>query len=558
MSHADDLPFRSRRPSMLATGGMVATSQPLAAQAGVDILRAGGNAADAAVATAAALAVTEPTSTGLGGDCFALFYEAPSKTVHAVNGSGRAPAALSIDLLAKRGITGTFLGAGAEARPHLVTVPGTAAGWADTLERHGRMPLAEVLQPAIRLSEEGFPVSPLIANYWGEQMHLLEAGPNGDELMIDGHAPRPGEVWRNPRLASVLRTMADGGPEEFYGGGAGRAIVEVLRGLGGVMTLDDLARHHSTFDDPISTTYRGMTVYECPPNGQGLTVLLALNILDGFDLASMAHGSPQYWHTLIEALRLGFADSRWFVADPDVTDVPVQALLSPQYAERRRMLIDPDAAHTTYAHGEVAAQPAAVTGGAGGGVGGSDTVYLAAVDGDGNACSFINSNFAGFGTGIVPRGCGFSLQNRGAGFSLERDHPNALEGGKRPYHTIIPAMTTYEDGTLHASFGVKGGFMQPPGHVLVLTNMLDYGMEPQAALDQPRFALRPGVAGGSVLLESGIPVETMSALAAMGHDVVPSTDRFAFGTGHAIMRDRETGVLWGGADPRADGTAIGY
>ena len=551
MPHADNLPFRSRRAPVLATGGMVATSQPLAATAGVEILRAGGNAADAAVATAAALAVVEPTSTGLGGDCFALYYDAPSQQVHAVNGSGRAPQALTIEALAERGISGTFLGAGAEARPHLVTVPGTAAGWHDTLERHGRMGLAEVLRPAIRLAEDGFPVTPLIANYWREQMPLLEAGPNGEELMIDGHAPRPGEIWRNAGLAAVLRTVAEGGPAAFYGGEAGRAIVDVLTGLGGLMTLEDLERHESSFEPPISTTYRGMTVYECPPNGQGLTVLLALNILEGFDLAAMDRGSPQYWHTLIEAMRLAFADSRYFIADPTVTQVPVRELLSAEYAAQRRALIDPAKAQPAQVHGDLVAQAGAVAGG-------SDTVYLTAVDGDGNACSFINSNFAGFGTGIVPRDCGFSLQNRGAGFSLDPQHPNALAGGKRPYHTIIPAMTTYEDGALHASFGVKGGFMQPPGHVHMLVNMLDHGMDPQAALDAPRLSLRPGTADGAVHLEPEIAVETMSALARMGHDVVPSTDRFSFGTGHAIVRDRESGVLWGGADPRADGAAIGF
>jgi gamma-glutamyltranspeptidase/glutathione hydrolase len=550
MPHADNLPFQSRRGPVLATGGMVATAQPLAATAGVEIMRAGGNAADAAVATAAALAVVEPTSTGLGGDCFALFYDAPSQEVHAVNGSGRAPQALTIQALAERGISSMF-GASPESRPHVVTVPGTAAGWHDTLERHGRMGLAEVLQPAIRLAEGGFPVTPLIAVYWDEQMPLLEAGPNGEELMIDGHAPRPGEIFRNPGMASVLRTIAEGGPAAFYGGEAGRAIVEVLSNLGGLMTVEDLENHHSTFEPPISTTYRGMNVYECAPNGQGLTVLMALNILEGFDIAAMDRQSPQYWHTLIEAMRLAFADSRYFVADPSKTDVPVQALLSAEYADRRRALLDPSMARPAQTHGDVArvAQPVG---------GGSDTVYLTAVDGDGNACSFINSNFAGFGTGIVPRGFGFSMQNRGAGFSLDPDHPNALAGGKRPYHTIIPAMTTYKDGALHASFGVKGGFMQPPGHVHMLVNMLDHGMNPQAALDAPRLSLRPGTADGAVHLEPEIAVETMSALARMGHEVVPSTDRFSFGTGHAIVRDRETGVLWGGADPRADGAAVGY
>ena len=550
MPHADNLPFNSRRPSTLASGGMVATSQQLAALAGVDILRAGGNAADAAVATAAALAVTEPTSTGLGGDCFALYYEAATKTVHAVNGSGRAPAASSIEALAERGVEGTFLNAGPVARPHTVTVPGTAAGWHDTLQRHGRMALSDVLQPAIRLADDGFPMTPIISAYWDEQMPLLEAGPNGDELMIDGHAPRPGEIWRNANLAAVLRTIAEGGPEAFYGGDAGSAIVDVLGGLGGLMTADDLTSHTTTFDPPISTTYRGMKIYECSPNGQGLTVLIALNILEGFDLASMDRGSPEYWHTLIEAIRLAFADSRWYVADPSRVEVPVEQLLLSQYAASRRALIDPQQALPDLAHGEV--------GDAGGDGAGTDTVYLTAVDGDGNACSFINSNYAGFGTGIVPQGMGFSLQNRGANFSLDPAHPNALAGGKRPYHTIIPAMSTYEDGTLHASFGVKGGFMQPPGHVHMVVNMLDHGLGPQAALDAPRLSLRAGTAASPVSLETGIPVETMSALAVMGHHVVPSTDRFTFGTGHAIVRNPENGVLSGGADPRVDGAAIGY
>ena len=366
----------------------------------------------------------------------------------------------------------------------------------------------------------------------------------------DGHAPRPGEIWRNANLAAVLRTIAEGGPEAFYGGDAGSAIVDVLGGLGGLMTADDLTSHTTTFDPPISTTYRGMKIYECSPNGQGLTVLIALNILEGFDLASMDRGSPEYWHTLIEAIRLAFADSRWYVADPSRVEVPVEQLLLSQYAASRRALIDPQQALPDLAHGEV--------GDAAGDGAGTDTVYLTAVDGDGNACSFINSNYAGFGTGIVPQGMGFSLQNRGANFSLDPAHPNALAGGKRPYHTIIPAMSTYEDGTLHASFGVKGGFMQPPGHVHMVVNMLDHGLGPQAALDAPRLSLRAGTAASPVSLETGIPVETMSALAVMGHHVVPSTDRFTFGTGHAIVRNPESGVLSGGADPRVDGAAIGY
>ena len=552
VSHADDLSFRSRRSPVLATKGMVATSHPLAAQAGLEMLRGGGNAADAAVATAAALAVVEPTSTGLGGDCFALFYEASTRTVHAVNGSGRAPAALTIEALAERGIREAMFGAGV----HTVTVPGAAAGWTDTVDRHGRLTLASVLQPAIRLAAEGAPVPPVIASYWNEQLPKLQASPNGGELTIDGRAPRAGEVWHNRNLASVLRSLAEGGPDAFYQGEAGRAIIEVVQDLDGLMTPEDLARHYSTFEHPISTTYRGIAVHECPPNGQGITTLLALNILEGFDLASMDRESPAYWHTLIEALRLAFADSRWYVADPALSDIPVAQLLSESYAEQRRALIDPDAATPDQTYGELPGRvPSAA---AAGSHGGSDTVYMTAVDGDGNACSFINSNYAGFGTGIVPRGCGFSLQNRGANFSLDPEHPNALAPGKRPYHTIIPAMSTRADGSLHASFGVKGGFMQPPGQVQLLVNMVDHGMDPQAALDAPRFCLRTGMASAAVHLEAGIPVETMSALAVMGHDVIPSTDRFVFGTGHAIVRGPESGVLWGGADPRADGAAVGY
>ena len=543
MSHADDLPFRSRRANVLASNGMVATSQPLAAQAGLDMLKAGGNAADAAIATAAALAVTEPTSTGLGGDCFALYYDASTREVSAVNGSGRAPAGLSLELLAERGITAES-GIGGPSSVHTVTVPGTAAGWRDTLDRHGTMTLAEVLQPAIALAERGFPVSPLIADYWVEQMPRVLQQPNSQELTIEGRGPRPGEIWRNPGLAGVLRAIAEGGVEAFYEGDPARAIVAVCEQLGGTMTLNDLTAHHSTFEPPISTSYRGYTVYECPPNGQGLAPLIALSILDGFDLASLDPLSPERLHLLIEAMRLGFADARWFVCDPAFGDPPVERLLSPEYTAERRALIDPARANPAFEHGVPE-----LDGG---------TVYLSAVDGQGNACSFINSNYVGFGTGIVPKGYGFSLQNRGLGFSLDPEHPSALAPGKRPYHTIIPCMTVRPDGSLHASFGVKGGFAQPPGHVQVLSNMLDHGMDPQSALDTPRFVIQGGVAAGAVAIETGVPVETMDALARLGHDIVPSTDRFAFGTGHIIVRDAETGVLWGAAEPRADGAAVGF
>ena len=536
--------FESRRSPVLARNGIVATSQPLAAQAGLEMLREGGNAADAAVATAAVLNVVEPTSTGIGGDCFCLFYDAHDQQVHAVNGSGRAPAALTIETLKAAGCDGEMPNLG----PHAVTVPGTAAGWEDTLARHGRLPLAKVLAPAIRLAEEGHPVAPIISQAWQRAADLLQsASPNGEEMLIEGRGPHPGELRKNPNLGKVLRVVADGGAEAFYQGWAGQAVVDVLQSLGGVMTVNDLAQHCSTFEPPISTTYRGYTIYECAPNGQGLTALIALNILEGYDLQTLDPRSSAYTHLLIEALRLAFADTRWFIADPTQSSVPVEGLLSKDYASERGELIDP-----------LQVQPDP---GRGAPVHSSDTVYLSAADGDGNACSFINSNYKGVGTGIVPQGCGFTLQNRGAGFVLDPHHPNALAPGKRPYHTIIPAMSTHADGTLHASFGVMGGYNQPQGHVQIFANLVDHEMDPQLALDMPRFSIYDDPPNGGVYVEDGYPTTTMSELAELGHEVVPVSElrRTVFlGKGQIILRDRESGVLWGGSDPRSDGAAVGF
>ncbi|MFQ5381421.1 MAG: gamma-glutamyltransferase family protein [Dehalococcoidia bacterium] len=541
MTHAENLPFRSRRAPVRSLRGSVATSQPLAAQAGLEILMTGGNAADAAVATAAALAVTEPTGTGPGGDCFALFYESATRRVRALNGSGRAPAALSIGVLADRGIEGEI----PLSSPHAVTVPGTVAGWEDTLAEWGTLAFVDVLRPAIRLAEEGFPVSGLIAAYWAEEAAKLRLTARGSELLKDGRAPRAGEIWRNPGLAGVLRTLCEGGAAAFYEGDPGRAIVRAVREAGGLIEESDLADHESTLEEPLHTTYRGVTAYACPPNGQGLATLLSLNILEGFELAGLDPLSAEHLHYSIEAMRLGFADARWHVADPAVSDQPVAALLSKEYGSARRVLIDPRAATLTHLPGEPNAA-------------GSDTVYLAVVDREGNACSFINSNYAGVGTGIVPEGMGFPLQNRGANFSLDPGHPNALAGRKRPYHTIMPGLATDASGELFACFGVKGGFMQPQGQLQVLVNLVDHRMDPQDALDRPRFCLRPALPSGDVALEVGIPVETMHALARMGHRVIPSTDRFLFGTGQVILRDPAEGAFWAGSDPRADGAAVGW
>ena len=519
---------------------MVASSQPLATMAGVWVLRSGGNAADAAVATAAALAVVEPGATGIGGDCFSLFYDAGRGVVEAVNGSGRSPKALTPEL------AGGPAGFDPQG-PHAVTVPGTIAGWVDTVERFGRMPMAEVLAPAIALAEDGFPVTPIISGGWKRQEELLRSRePAGHDLLVDGRAPRSGEVWTNPPIARVMRAVAEGGSDAFYKGWPARAIVEALQMNGGCMTAGDLADHRSSFDDPISTTYRDYTVYECPPNGQGITALMALNILEGFDIASTRPRSPEALHTTIEAIRLAFADARAYVADPTRARVPVDAMLSKRYAAKRRRLISSEAAIGFATAGRLP--------------GGSDTVYLCTADGEGNACSFINSNYHGFGSGIVPRNCGFSLQNRGAGFVLEPDHPNALRGGKRPYHTIIPAMLTRPGGSLMGPFGVMGAWNQPQGHVQAVVNLVDRGMDPQSAIDEPRFSIYDDPPNGDIWVEAAIPVATISALAQLGHPVRPASGALrtsVVGQGQIIVRDPETGVLWGGSDPRGDGCAIG-
>ncbi len=534
-------PFESRRSPVYARRGMVASSQPLATHAGLEVLMQDGNAADAAVATAAALNVTEPMSTGLGGDCFALFYEGDSGKISALNGSGRAPAHLNLDLLRRQGFEKEL----PPYHAHTVTVPGACAGWCDLVERHGTLPMERILSPAIRLAEEGFPVAPITAHSWarGAKRQLAHA-PGGHALLIDGRAPRAGEIFRNPGLARTFRTIAAGGKEEFYKGNIPKKIAAAVQRAGGVMDEEDLAAHRSTWEPPISTMHKGVRVYEGPPNGQGLVALLALNLLSNLDLPPEAL-APQRLHLLIEALRLAFADGGWYVADPAFAHIPVDGLLSATYAKERARLIDPERANLRREHGTPPA--------------GSDTVYFSVVDGQGNACSFINSNYMGFGTGIVPEGTGFSLQNRGYNFSLDPKHPNALAPGKRPYNTIIPAMATREDGSLYASFGVMGGFMQPQGHVQVLLSLLE-GLDPQEALDRPRVCLDEGDPGGTVFIEEGIPDITIAGLKSRGHRVERASghERAVFGRGQVILRDPKTGVLCGGSDPRADGCAMGF
>ena len=550
------LPFNSRRSSVYGKGGTVATSQPLATAAGLEILAKGGNAADAAVAAGAALNVTEPTSTGIGGDMFALFYSADTARVTALNGSGRAPASLTLDRLKKEG----FSSALPPFHAHTVTVPGACAGWFDLIEKHGSLSMAEILAPAIRLAEEGFPVAPITSKSWqrGAERQLKSAL-NGHELTIDGRGPNVGEIFRNPGLARTFKTIAEGGKSAYYRGAIAEAIVSVIQESGGCMSAEDLASHVSTWEEPISVDYHGYRVYECPPNGQGITALIALNILEGFDLASLEPLSTERMHLLIEALRLAFADSRWYVADPAFSNIPINELLSQSYADERRKLIDRKRATIDPKRGTP--------------VNSSSTVYLSVADKFGNACSFINSNYWGFGTGIVPKGWGFTLQNRGYNFMLDPEHPNCLAPRKRPYHTIIPAMVTRlpspprrgaggevegEGETLFASYGVMGGFMQPQGHVQVLSALVDDGLDPQSALDLPRFCIDVEEAGGEVAIEDSLPPDTVAGLQNLGHPLhtVSGYERALFGRGQVILRDGETGVLGAGSDPRADGCAM--
>jgi gamma-glutamyltranspeptidase/glutathione hydrolase len=545
------LNFNSRRSPVLSKRGMVATSQPLAVAAGLEILSQGGNAADAAVASAAALNVTEPISTGIGGDCFALYYDAATGQVSALNGSGRAPAALTLERLRSKGFGDEL----PPFHPYTVTVPGACAGWCDLVDHHGRLAMRQVLAPAIRLAEEGFPVAPITAYFWQRGVdRQLKQAPGGLELTIEGRAPRPGEIFRNPGLARTFANVAEGGKQAFYRGEIAEEIVARIGAAGGCLSLDDLAGHCSTWEQPIHVAYRGLKMWECPPNGQGLAALLALNLVEEMGLSEMEPLSTERLHLEIEAMRLAFADARWYVADPAFNPAPLPQLLSKEYAAARRKLINPQRATLDQEHGSPVAA--------------SDTVYLSVIDEDGNACSFINSNYMGFGTGIVPEGWGFTLQNRGLNFSLDPEHPNALGPGKRPYHTIIPAMVTrprsqseinpepFED--LYASFGVMGGFMQPQGHLQVFLGLVEDGLDPQSALDQPRFCILNGQAGGGVALEEGISPKVMSELVEIGHPVEPiiGHGRAVFGRGQVILRDAEQGVLWGGSDPRADGCAM--
>ncbi|CAF1394673.1 unnamed protein product [Adineta steineri] len=560
--------FKSRRSVVYGTHGIVSSSQPLACQAGLEILRKGGNAADAAVATAAALNVTEPCSCGIGGDCFVLFYNSKTKQVLSLNGSGHSPKDLTLKKTREIGIHGKSI---PYDNINSVTVPGAVAAFIDTLELFGskKVSLNEVLTPAINLAEQGYPVSEIVSNSWIRSENLLkEASANGNDMLRNGKAPKPGEIMTMPYLAKTLREIVEKGRDGFYKGYVAEAIVQLIQSKGGLMTLEDLEEHQSTPVQPISVSYNidniePVRIWECPPNGQGIVALMAIGILEQMQkqkkissLEKLEHNSAEYLHALIEALRLAFSDGSYFVSDPDITDVPVEQLLSSDYLSKRAESFHPTCVNKNLKHGKP--------------VNSSDTVYFSVTDSQGNACSFIFSNYTGFGSGAIPDKCGFTLQNRGCGFVLEEGHPNCLEGRKRPYHTIIPSMITYENGDLLASYGVMGGFMQPQGHVQVFCNMLHYKMNVQAALDAPRFCIGPNIPNGTdenceseVFIEDGICEEVLEKLKSFGHHItlVKGPDRAMFGRGQIIIKvpNDEDRLVWAaGSDPRADGHAVGW
>jgi gamma-glutamyltranspeptidase / glutathione hydrolase len=528
------------RSVVRASQAMVATSQPLASQVGLDVLKRGGNAADAAIAIAAMLNVTEPNMTGIGGDCFAMVYTSKTKKLEALNASGRAPRALNLEHFTSRGVKQMPL-AGMET----ITVPGAFDGWVTLVGKYGTMKLADLLAPAIGHAESGFPVMEKIAADWAPEVPKLKQTPEAAATyLVDGGAPQPGAMFVQKNLARTLRTLARGGRDAFYRGEIARAIVDYCQKNGGFLSMEDFAAHKSTWVDPISTTYRGHTLYELPPNNQGLTALILLNILEGIDLTAMRTDPTRYYHTLIEATKIAFADRNRYIADPAFSKVPVKELLSKDYAAKRRALINPDKAIDPPAYGDIRM--------------GSDTTYFTVVDKDRNAVSFINSLFNSFGSGIVAGETGIMLHNRGTGFSLDPGHPNRLEPGKRPFHTLIPAMV-FKDDKLLMSYGVMGGDIQAQGHVQTLINLVDRRMNLQQAIDAPRVRY---ISGRGVMMEEILTEPVIEGLIRRGHErVMPPSGvmhRTFMGGGQAIMIDPATGALSGASDWRKDGMALGY
>jgi gamma-glutamyltranspeptidase / glutathione hydrolase len=539
-------PFATRS-EVFAPKAMAATSHPLATQIALDTMRAGGSAMDAAIAANAALGLMEPTGNGIGGDLFAIVWDPRSQRLHGYNGSGRSPQALSLQWFVDNGYSEV-----PSHGPLPVTVPGTVDGWFALHERFGRLPMREILAPTIAYARDGHPVHETIAYYWARSVPNLSKWPGfTEQFTIDGRAPAKGELWKSPSLANTLQTIADGGRDAFYKGEIARRIDAYFREHGGFLRYEDMAAHTGEWVAPVSVNYRGVDVWELPPNGQGIAALQMLTILEGFDFSTIAFGSVEHVHLFVEAKKLAFADrARWY-ADPSFHPAPVEHLLSKDYAAERRALIDP--------------QRAARAVDAGGPLNQGDTIYLTTADADGMMVSLIQSNYRGMGSGMAPPGLGFIFQDRGEQFVLKEGHPNSFEPGKRPFHTIIPAFLT-RDGKPWISFGLMGGAMQPQGHVQIVMNLIDFGMNLQEAGDAPRIhhdgSTDPAGQvvemrdGGVLNLESGFPYETRRELMKRGHRVQDAVG--PFGGYQAIARDPVTGVYAGASESRKDGHAAGY
>ena len=535
------------RSEVIAPEAMAATSHPLATQIALDTMRKGGNAIDAAIAANAALGLMEPTGNGIGGDLFAIVWDAESQKLHGLNASGRSPRSLTLEW---------FLEQGHDSIPPYgplpVSVPGAVDGWFELHGRFGRLPMADILQPAIDYARKGHPVHETIAHYWARSVDRLGKYPGFTEQMtIDGRAPRKGEMWRNPNLADTLETLAKEGRDAFYKGDIARTIADYMQANGGFLSYEDLASHKSEWVEPVSTNYRGYDVWELPPNGQGIAALQILNIIELYDVSAMGFGSADHIHLFLEAKKLAFEDRARFYADPAYMDVDVGRLVSKGYARERKALIDMGKAARSYPHGD----PAVLREG--------DTIYLTTADAEGNMVSLIQSNYRGMGSGMTPPGLGFVLQDRGELFTLEPGHPNSFAPGKLPFHTIIPAFIT-KDGRPWISFGLMGGGMQPQGHAQIVMNLVDFGMGLQEAGDAPRIhhtgSSEPtGSAmedGGIVNLETGFDYAVIRELMARGHRI-----QFAwgpFGGYQAIMKHPEFGTWLGASESRKDGHAAGF
>jgi gamma-glutamyltranspeptidase/glutathione hydrolase len=535
----EPLPVPGR--SVVATRyGIVASSQPLAAMAGIQMLEQGGNAVDAAIATNAVVGVTEPTGNGIGGDLFVIAYEAKSGKLSGLNASGWSPKGLTPEFLAAQGISEM-----PQHGIHSVTVPGVVAGWAALRERLGTLPLSTLLAPAIAYAEEGFPVAEVTAGLWNRSLPLLAAHPNSaSTFLLNGRPPAAGELFRNPDLAGSLRRIVEKGRDGYYTGPTAEAIVAISRELGGAFTLEDLAEFQPEWVTPISTTYRGWKVYEIPPNTQGIAALIMLNLMEQFPLGEYGFHTARSLHTMIEAKKLAYADMLRYVGDPQFSDISVAAMLDKAHAARRARLIGERAQRSVQP-----SQLARVTDARG-----NDTIYLTAIDKQGNIASLIQSNYMGFGSGVVPKGAGFMLQNRGALFTLEKDHPNTLAGRKRPLHTIIPGFM--EKGDVHIGFGIMGGWNQAQAHAQFVANIVDYGMNLQQALEAGRFT-KGTFDGCDVLVEELVPERVRQELATMGHEVQtwPRRTSNTVGFGQAVMSNG-SGVHFGASEPRHDGAAI--